>query len=96
MAIGLFEAAMLICFAISWPFNLRRAYKARTNIGTSISFMAIILAGYMFGVLEHLINGDVTYVLLFYLLDISLVTTGVLIYVRNGKIDRAASSKTDL
>ena len=87
MIIGIFEAAMLVCFAASWPFNLRKAYRARTNVGTSIFFMSIVLLGYLFGVLNKIVNEDYTYVLAFYLLDIALVSTGVIIYIRNRKYD---------
>ena len=93
MITGIFEAAMLVCFAASWPFNLRKAFRARTNVGTSILFMSIVLVGYVCGVINKLINDDISYVLAFYLLDIALVSTGVLIYLRNKKYD-SASSKT--
>jgi len=89
MAIGIFEAAMLICFAASWPFNLRRAYKARTNIGTSIGFMSIVLIGYLCGIANKVVNDDISYVFAFYLLDLALVSTGVVIYFRNRKLDQA-------
>ncbi|MBO6083812.1 MAG: hypothetical protein J6W72_00075 [Candidatus Methanomethylophilaceae archaeon] len=78
---------MLVCFAASWPFNLRKAFRARTNVGTSILFMSIVLLGYIFGVVNKLINDDISYVLAFYILDIGLVSTGVLIYLRNRKFD---------
>ena len=87
MIVGIFEAAMLVCFAASWPFNLRRAYLARTNVGTSITFMSIVLIGYLFGVANKLVNDDINYVLAFYILDIALVSAGVLIYIRNRKYD---------
>lgn len=87
MIVGIFEAAMLVCFAASWPFNLRRAYLARTNVGTSITFMSIVLIGYLFGVANKLVNDDINYVLAFYILDIALVSAGVLIYIRNRKFD---------
>jgi hypothetical protein len=87
MITGIFEAAMLVCFAASWPFNLRKAFRARTNVGTSILFMSIVLLGYIFGVVNKLINDDISYVLAFYILDIGLVSTGVLIYLRNRKFD---------
>ncbi len=90
MSIGIFEAAMLICFAASWPFNLRRAYKARTNVGTSIAFMSIVLVGYLCGIANKIVNDDISYVFAFYLLDLALVSTGVLIYLRNRKLDRQA------
>ena len=88
MIVGIFEAAMLVCFAASWPFNLRRAYLARTNVGTSITFMSIVLIGYLFGVANKLVNDDINYVLAFYILDIALVSAGVLIYIRNRRFDK--------
>ncbi len=89
MIVGIFEAAMLICFAASWPFNLVKAYKARTNVGTSILFMSIVLLGYVCGIINKLVNDDINYVLAFYILDLLLVTIGVLIYLRNMRIDSA-------
>ena len=88
MIYGIFEAAMLVCFAASWPFNLLKAYRARTNVGTSAVFMSIVLIGYLFGLANKLVNNDISYVVAFYLLDLALVTTGLLIYVRNGRLDR--------
>ena len=87
MIVGIFEAAMLVCFAASWPFNLRKAYLARTNVGTSITFMSIVLLGYLFGVANKIVNDDINYVLAFYLLDIALVSMGIIIYIRNRRID---------
>lgn len=84
---GIFEALMLICFAASWPFNLKKAYLARTNVGTSLIFMLIILAGYIFGIINKVVNDDFTYVLGFYILDLALVSAGVLIYMRNRRFD---------
>ncbi len=89
MIVGIFEAAMLICFAASWPFNLVKAYRARTNVGTSILFMSIVLLGYVCGIINKLVSDDINYVLAFYILDLLLVTIGVLIYLRNMRIDSA-------
>ncbi len=88
MIYGIFEAAMLVCFAASWPFNLLKAYRARTNVGTSAVFMSIVLIGYLFGLANKVVNNDISYVVAFYLLDLALVTTGLLIYIRNGRLDR--------
>ena len=87
MIVGIFEAAMLVCFAVSWPFNLMKAYKARTNVGTSILFMSIVLLGYICGIINKLVNDDINYVLAFYILDLCLVTVGILIYLRNMRFD---------
>ncbi len=88
MIYGLFEVAMLLCFAASWPFNLLKAYRARTNVGTSVIFMAVVLLGYIFGIVNKVVNDDVNYVVAFYILDLALVATGILIYLRNGRLDR--------
>ncbi len=93
MAFGLLEAAMLVCFAVSWPFNLTKAYRARTNIGTSVVFMLAILIGYLFGIANKIVNDDITYVLAFYVFDFLLVFAGVLIYIRNGRLDRMKGAK---
>jgi len=95
MIVGIFEAAMLVCFAASWPFNLRKAYRARTNVGTSILFMSIVLLGYIFGVINKLVSDDISYVLAFYLLDIALVSTGVIIYIRNRKFDNKVAKNSE-
>lgn len=42
---------MVICFGASWPFNIVRAYKARTAKGTSFLFMSLIGMGYVGGIL---------------------------------------------
>jgi hypothetical protein len=92
MIYGIFEAAMLICFAASWPFNLTKSYKAGTNVGTSLPFMLIILLGYIFGIANKVVNDDLSYVLAFYVFDLALVSTGVLIYARNARLDRQRAS----
>ena len=33
---AMFESIMLICFGLSWPLNVIKAYKARTTQGTSL------------------------------------------------------------
>jgi len=92
MTFGLFEAAMLICFAASWPFNLRRSWTAKTNVGTSITFMLIVMLGYLFGIANKLVNDDITYVLAFYVLDVALVVIGLAIYIRNKRLDDSSHS----
>ncbi len=96
MITGIFEAAMLVCFAASWPFNLVRAYRVRTNIGTSILFMSIVLLGYICGITNKLVNDDINYVLAFYLLDLALVSIGILIYFRNRLFDKKRANRMEV
>ncbi len=90
-----FEIIMVICFGASWPFNIVRAYKARTAKGTSLLFMALIAVGYVGGILCKILTwvdkGGLTwlgYVAFgFYILNLLMVSTGIAIYFRNKKLD---------
>lgn len=78
---------MLLGFAAAWPFNIARAWKARTAIGVSMQFYVIIEIAYICGMLSKFAKDDVNYVLGFYILDFALVFVAILIYFRNRKID---------
>lgn len=95
------EIMFLICFGASWPFNIIRAYKARTAKGTSVLFMLLIAAGYVAGIFKMIFTlldagslkplGWVAFA--FYFINLSLVTTGIIIYFRNKKLDEKSSVK---
>mgnify|MGYP004534202747 CR=1 FL=1 len=89
------EIILLVCFGASWPFNVIKAYKARTAKGTSLPFMSLIDFGYVAGICKMIFtlieNGTLTALqcvaLGFYILNLVLVTTGIFIYFRNKKLD---------
>ena len=56
---GIFETVMLVCFGLSWPLNVIKAYKARTAKGTSLPFILLIITGYIAGITAKLISGQV-------------------------------------
>ena len=66
---NLLEIGMLLCFAASWPFNIRKSYISRTAVGRSIAFELIIEMGYFCGVARKFVMNDINYVLAFYFLD---------------------------
>lgn len=86
---GIFEVIMLLCFAAAWPANILRAYRARTAKGTSLPFMVIIEVGYVCGMINKIVNDDISYVLAFYVFDFALVIIGIALYFRNTAIDRS-------
>lgn len=86
---SIFETAMLVCFGFSWPMNVMKAYRARTAKGTSLAFILLIITGYVAGILAKLINNQINYVLVVYLLNLAIVLTNVAVYFRNRKIDRS-------
>lgn len=80
---GILEVFMLLCFATAWPFSIRKLYVTGENGGKSIVFSYFILAGYVFGILNKVINDSVNYVLFFYVMDLMLVLTDMCLYYRN-------------
>jgi len=91
--VELMEALMVICFGISWPLNIIKAWKARTAKGTSLLFYFFIWIGYVFALIGKTVNimalgGKFTYPIIFYVLNVVMVTGGILIYFRNKLIDR--------
>ncbi len=79
---------MLICFGLSWPFNIVKSVTSRTARGKSISFEVIVLVGYLCGLAGKLISHNLTYVVVFYILDLMMVGTDLLLTLRNRGLDR--------
>ena len=92
-----FEIVMVLCFGASWPFNIVRAYKARTAKGTSLQFTLLIGLGYVGGILSKIfasIHAGAGYwnalkilAFVFYFINLSMIITAILIYFRNKKLD---------
>ena len=94
------EMIMMICFGLSWPINIRKAWLARTTKGVSVVFYSLIVFGYMVGLLSKYIklkNGIHTplYVWFFYILNMLMVMVGIIIYFRNQKLDRERAAQAD-
>ena len=50
MIAKILEAAMLILFGVSWPFNLLKSIKTKSTKGKSLLFLILIDLGYMAGI----------------------------------------------
>lgn len=85
---SLFESIMLICFGLSWPLNVIKAYKARTAKGTSLWFIILIVTGYVAGITAKLVTNQINYVLIVYLLNLAIVSLNVVVYCRNVALDK--------
>lgn len=93
------EIVMVICFGASWPFNIVKAYKARSTKGTSLLFMSLIGLGYVGGILckvfTLLAKGTLTWLawvaFAFYIINMMMIISGVIIYFRNKKIESGAN-----
>lgn len=98
----IFEIIMIVSFGASWPFNVMRSYKARTTKGKSLSFLCLILFGYVAGIISKLINetymanfASKWYVLFFYVLNFIMVFADFLLYFRNKKLDKIAEQNKE-
>ena len=100
----IFEIGMVLCFGASWPFNVIRAYKARTAKGTSLLFTLLIEIGYISAIIGKFIllaqQGNAYWTaprgiaFAFYWINLAMVTAGLVIYFRNKKLDAKAQQKT--
>lgn len=82
------ETVMLVCFGFSWPLNLIKAYKARTAKSTSLTFILLIITGYIAGISAKLVLGNINYVLVAYLLNLAIVSLNLAVYFRNAALDK--------
>jgi hypothetical protein len=88
----LMEIAMIVAFGCSWPMNVIKSYKARTAKGKSLTFLILVLFGYICGITGKLIAPTFKwYVLFFYVLNFIMVSADLLMYIRNCRLDKLAN-----
>lgn len=85
---AIFETIMLVCFGLSWPLNVVKAYKARTTKGTSLPFICLIITGYIAGIVAKIVTNQFNYVLIVYLTNLVIVMLNVVVYIRNLRLDK--------
>ena len=86
----IFETMMLVCFGVSWPFNIAKSYRSRTARGKSIGFQTLVIIGYICGITGKILTGNVSYVVAVYLLDLVMVSIDLALTLRNKRLDRLA------
>ena len=90
----IFEIIMVVSFGVSWPLNVLKSYRARTTKGKSLAFLLLIFVGYIFGITSKLISPSYKwYVLFFYVLNLVMVGTDLVMYVRNYRLDKKREEK---
>ena len=86
----IFESVMVICFGLSWPMSVYKSWKSKTAKGKSLFFEVFIWLGYVSGIIGKLLNHNITYVFIFYILNIVMVSIDIMLYIRNRRLDRQA------
>lgn len=88
MWIKICEGIMLICFGMAWPASIWKSMTSKSTKGKSLSFMLIILVGYVAGIVKSLIEPEISWpVLSLYLLNTAMVTTDTALYFRNKRFE---------
>ena len=83
------EMAMVLSFGASWPISVLKSYKMRTTKGKSLPFLLLIFFGYVCGVAGKLLSpGYKWYVLFFYVMNLTMVGTDIVLYARNYRLDK--------
>ncbi|MCL1947000.1 MAG: hypothetical protein FWF51_07635 [Chitinivibrionia bacterium] len=80
------EAGMLICFGASWPIDIYKSLKSRSTAGKSVLFMFVLNAGYIFGMLNKIINNP-DIVLVLYIINFLMVSIDICLFYRNRRIE---------
>ena len=82
----LFEALMILCWGISWPFAVWKTLRTRNVEGVSIFFLWLVFVGYVSGVFFKLsvarAEGFVNPVIILYLFNFLIVGTELVLYYR--------------
>jgi hypothetical protein len=76
-----FEAIMLLCFGISWPFSIAKALRTRKVEGKSLLFMGIVWVGYASGVI-HKVFYLFDWIIVLYALNMILVAIDFALYLK--------------
>jgi hypothetical protein len=82
---SVFEILMLISFGFAWPTNIYKSLKSKSIKGKSVSFLYIILLGYVMGIL-HKIFYNFDFVIAFYILNFVMVFIDLMLYYRNKRL----------
>jgi Flp pilus assembly protein TadB len=88
---NIFEILMLLCFGFAWPFSIHKAYVSRSTQGTSLFFLYVVIAGYIAGMINNVING-LNYVIWFYIINTVMIMINVFLLLRNRRYERAAAT----
>jgi hypothetical protein len=86
---SIYEAIMMFCFGIAWPFSIWKSWHSKENGSKSLSFMVIAFVGYVAGIIHKVLynNDIVTYL---YIINEVLICMDIAIYFRNAHLEKNA------
>lgn len=87
VAAQVFEAAMLVCFGVSWPMAIIKSLRTRRTEGKSFAFLVLVFVGYVAGVTAKCVRAAAEgrppeMVTLLYALNGLFVAADAMLYIR--------------
>ena len=83
-----FELIMIICFGVSWPFSLYKSIKSKSTKGKSAIFLIAVIIGYASGIIGKIVNDNITYVFVFYCINLCMVALDLVFYFINRRNEK--------
>lgn len=85
---SIFEIIMLLCFGAAWPFSIYRSLKSGSTNGKSFVFLAVLICGYISGILNKVVY-HYDFVVYLYALNLLMVSTDAALWIRNRRREKA-------
>ncbi len=87
MRMHVFELLMIVCFGVSWPFNVAKSIRTRSAKGKSLIFLVAIWLGYICGIINKILYSRDA-VMWAYVVNFVIVSTDLALYFRNRRLDK--------
>ena len=88
MSADILETLMILCFGISWPINLAKAWRSRSTGGKSILFDYLIGTGYLCGILSKWMSHNFNLAFWFYFPNLTMISIDIGLYWRNRNLEK--------
>ena len=77
-----FEALMLLCFGLAWPFSIYKSWTTKQVGSKSLVFLLALLVGYISGIVHKpiYVRDSIIYL---YALNGTMVAIDIALYLRN-------------
>ena len=90
MVAKVLEAAMIILFGISWPFNLIKSIRTGSTKGKSLLFLILIDIGYIAGITSKFFSTSFVWetdwwIFMIYVINFTFVSADLIMYFVNKK-----------
>ena len=90
MVAKVLEAAMIILFGISWPFNLIKSIRTGSTKGKSLLFLILIDVGYIAGITSKFFSASFVWetdwwIFMVYVINFTFVSADLIVYFVNKK-----------